>query len=349
MRRWLLLVWVCACHPTQEAEPERKVAVHCVALVPTTVHETLMVRGRIEPPPGGDLVVASQVPGRIDSVVVREGQHVARGDEIASINDVPPRDALRQAEASLAQTKAAEMNTQVTLERVKVLVDKGIAAKQELDDAIAHEDQAKANVAAAEAALHLARTTLGRVSVRSSFDGVITRIFRGPGALVDGSAQTPIAELAAQGVELVADVTERELLRVAVNAHARVSFPSGAPDTTGTVRTRSSALDPATGLGVVRITLDDVKAPIGAFGHATLDVADREGVPVVPATAVRGALGDGAEVVRCVDGKADVVRVGVGYRDDKSIEITSGLAKADRVAVDHVLGLGTGTELEEAP
>jgi RND family efflux transporter MFP subunit len=355
MRRALALaiaaLAAASCHRgAGEAEAPRSVEVHCLAPKPTAIDETLLLRGRLEPPPGGDLPVASQVAGRVDSLAVHEGQRVAAGDEIAFVDDQPSRDSARQADAAVTQAKAASENAKATLARIELLVQKGIAAKQELDDARARADAAKASVSSAIAASNSAHLTLRRVSVRSSFAGVITRIFRGPGAIVDGTAQTPIAQLAAEGgVELVADVTERDLLRLAPAQPAIVTFPAGSPQATGTVRTRASALDPTTGLGVVRIGVDHTDAPIGAFGRAIVTVAHRKDVPLLPVSALRRPVGDGAEVVRCdPDGKAEVVPVEVGWRDDVSVEIRSGLGPHDRVAVDHVLGLETGTPIAEA-
>ncbi|MGH7296832.1 MAG: biotin/lipoyl-binding protein, partial [Polyangiaceae bacterium] len=56
-----------------------------------------MLEGRIAAPPGGDLPVASQVPGRIDTVSVREGDHLTAGALVATIDGGASRDALQQA------------------------------------------------------------------------------------------------------------------------------------------------------------------------------------------------------------------------------------------------------------
>jgi RND family efflux transporter MFP subunit len=307
------------------------------------------LRGRIAAPPGGDLPVASQVPGRVVEVLAHEGDHITAGAIIATIDDSATRGALRQAEASLVQAKSAAANADSALVRTRQLVDKGIAAKQELDDAIARADQAHAAVNAAIAAADLARRTLGRVQVRSTFEGVVTRVWRGPGALVDGTAATPIVQLAAiASAELVADATERQLLDVAPGQPASILLTTGGEPISGTVRARSSALDPATGLGAVRVAVDP-KAPVvlGAFGTVVLKVGERRGVLVVPSAAVRGAIADGVQVVVCKDGKAELRATHVGWRDDTRVEIIDGILEGERVAVDHVLGLQTGSPIVE--
>lgn len=340
-----------ACHQPQESEPELKVTVHCVSPVRQGIDEALELRGHLEPPPGGDLPLASQVAGRIVEVLVHEGQSVKSGDVVASVDDLASRDAVRQADASLAQARAAELNSKATLERTQALVNRGIAARQELDDATARAETEKQSVAAAEAALDLARRTLGRVQVRVAFGGVVTRVWRGPGALVDATAATPIAQIAAaSGAEFVADATAGDLVRIESGRRAQVSIVPGATPLIGVVRTVSSALDAATGLGVVRVSLSEVPPglPMGIQGRVTISTGHRDAV-LVPLEALRGAVADGAEVVVCTPQGASVRSVKVGYRDDHRFEVTAGLAPNERLAVDHVLGLETGTALVQAP
>ena len=69
----LVLVAASGCkRPAGDAAHEgpTSVEVHCVEPTRQTVEETTALRGRIEPPPGGDLSVASQVGGRVVAVSV---------------------------------------------------------------------------------------------------------------------------------------------------------------------------------------------------------------------------------------------------------------------------------------
>jgi RND family efflux transporter MFP subunit len=336
-------------HAATEHEEAIPVEVKCVTVAKQAITRTQVLRGRVAAPPGGDLPVASQVQGRIVQVLVHEGDRIAPGAVIAAVDEGASRDALRQAEAALVQAKAAEANADATLERTKQLVARGIAAKQELDDATARADQAHAGVNSAVAASDLARRTLGRVQVRSTFEGVVTRVWRGAGALVDGTAATPIVQLAASMLaEFDVDATERQLADIEAGQAAKVALDTGAA-LDGTVRARSTALDPATGLGFVRIAIEaNGPVTLGAFGRATVELGTREGALVVPSEAMRGAVADGAEVVVCKEGKADVRTVKVGWRDDDHVEVVEGLAEGERIAVEHVLGLETGAPIVEA-
>ncbi len=215
---------------------------------------------------------------------------------------------------------------------------------------MARADQAQAAVNAAVAAADLSRRTLGRVQVRSSFEGIVTRVWRGAGALVDGTAATPIAQLAATSLaEFDADATQRQLGGIAPGQTASVDLSTGGGTIAGSVRARASALDPATGLGLVRLAIEAKPPPtLGVFGVATVHVGRRDGILVIPATAVRGAVADGAEVAICKDGKAQLRSLRIGWRDDDRVEVTEGLVEGERVAVDHVLGLESDSPIAEA-
>ncbi len=339
-----------ACHRAAPADHEQPspVAVRCVPAQRSSIDTVEMLRGRVAAPPGGDLPVASQVAGRVLEVLVHEGDHLAAGALVASIDGSTSRDALRQADAAVAQAKSALANADTTLERTRQLVTRGIAAKQELDDAAARADQARASVASAVAAFDLARRTLGRVQVRSTFAGTVTRVWRGSGALVDGTAATPIVQLAASEIaEFDADATERQLLGITAGQPARVALATGGDEVAGTVRARSTALDPTTGLGLVRIAVESgASTTLGAFGKVNVTTGTLEGL-IVPSSAIRGAVSDGAELVVCRGDQAEVRAIRVGWRDDTRVQVASGLAEGERFAVDHVLGLSTGTPIAE--
>jgi hypothetical protein len=192
------------------------------------------------------------------------------------------------------------------------------------------------------------------VQVRSGLAGVVTRVFRGPGALVDGTAATPVLQLAStSAAELVCDVTQRELLVIAEGQPAKgaLAGPNG-PPIEGAVRARPRALDATTGLGAVRIALTSQGAdalPVGAFARVTVSTGKHDAPVVIPAAALRGAVADGAEVAVCAGDKAALKTVKVGWRDDTKVEITAGLAPTDSVAIDHVLALEDGAAIKVVP
>jgi HlyD family secretion protein len=345
-----VLLASCGCRRDSGEPGPEPVQVHCVRPARGAIDETLSLRGRVEPPPGNSLSVASQVPGRVVRLIAREGQHIGAGEIVAIVDGVSARDGLRQADAAAAQAKVAAANADATLARIRALVARGIAARQELEDAQAKADTAHAGVEASAATSDLAKRTLGRVQVRSTLAGVVTRVLRGAGALVDGTAATPIVELASSAaLEFVGVATQADLGRLRPGQAATGEIFGAETKVTGAVRMLPSALDPVTGLGVVRIALEPgpVLNLVGAYGRMFVTTRQHDKALLLPAGALRGAVSDGAEVIVCKDGKAHVRGIGVGIHDSKNVEVLSGLDENETVALDHVLGLDEGTPVRE--
>jgi cobalt-zinc-cadmium efflux system membrane fusion protein len=181
----------------------------------------------------------------------------------------------------------------------------------------------------------------------------VTRVFRGAGALVDGTAATPVLQLAATSVaEFVADVTQRDLVVLAEGQPARGVLAGSGAAIEGAVRSRPRALDPATGLGTVRITLTSAGAdqiPVGAFARVTVVLGRHDAPIVIPVAALRGAAADGGEVAVCAGEKAALHVVKLGKRDASRVEILDGISAVDSVAIDHVLALEDDTPIQRVP
>src|SRR5207247_6223800 len=137
--------------------------------------------------------------------------------------------------------------------------------------------------------------------------------------------------------ELDADATAAQLIGLTEGKPATIALSTGGEALKGIVRARGTALDPASGLGLVRIGLEGATRPtLGTFGTAVIDVERRDNVLVIPVSAMRGASLDGAEVVLCKGTEAEIRSVRVGWRNDERVEIAGGLGDGERVAIDHV-------------
>jgi RND family efflux transporter MFP subunit len=349
----LSLGWGCARH---EAEaPAAKRQVRCAPVESAEVTDAIELRGTVSPLPDRDAQIAPQVAGRIMQLLVREGDKVAAGQPVARIDNAPLIDQASEAEAALAKTHAERRNAEATRVRVERVFEHGIAARQEVDDATTRADTAHAAESEAEGAAKRAHRQVERATVRSPLAGVVVRILRRSGELVDGTPATPIVEVADPSrLELVSNATASDLVRLAKTATADVTV-AALPGTawSGAVSAVSPAVDRATGLGTVRIAIDlgaGPRPPIGVLGTARVHVGQARKAQVVPRPALRGGVGADAEVVACgVDGVAHVRRVrrGVSVGDKLEVEGLSpgDLSSSDRVALDPI-GLTDGEAIE---
>jgi RND family efflux transporter MFP subunit len=350
MRRSLLLLALLACRhgggDDDDDEPA-PAAVTCVPAVAATIEDTIEVTGVIAPPPLLDAVVSSPIAGRVAKVAVEEGDHVAAGQLLAVIEDPALPAGSLEAKAAVESAKAQKLAADQEVARQQRLVTSGIGARKDLDDARAKLAAAAAELAAAQARAGLAGAQLARREIRSPRAGVVLHLQRKVGETVDGTAATPIAEVAdISTLELHAQVPPAQLapLRDGMTATVHVI---GIPDVlAGTVVRVAPAVDAATMLGLVRVALrtsENVK--VGTAATGAIAIATRPGLRV-PASALRRSLVGEDEVVVCAGSAASVRKVTVGNRGEQGVELKDGVKPGESVVVDHVLGLQDGQVLE---
>lgn len=347
------IVALVACNHAPPAREPPKVRVTCVRALAETWTDRVDLRGLVSAAPDKHALVSAQVAGRITSLVVQEGDQIAHGGIIAEIEHAPLEDVLVQSEAQVAGTDIAVKNAEVARARAEHLVETGVGARQQLDDANARYQTALSAATAARAAAALSRRNVSRTSISSPIDGVVVRILRRPGEVVDGTVTTPVAEIAdPTALELTASSEAADIVRLARGQHADVRFVIlGDAGVDGEVRAVAPAVDPMTGLGAVRLTLmpKTTRLPMGVFGEASIAVGTRENVVTLPAAALRTGADGKPEAVVCDGGKAKVRPLHVGGRSHERVEIIEGVAAGELVVADAALGLEDGAAIEIVP
>ncbi|MGM9512739.1 efflux RND transporter periplasmic adaptor subunit [Roseateles sp. DB2] len=154
--------------------------------------------------------VRSPVVGLLESVHVRRGQSVRRGELLVTIESSVEASAATaaqykaQATGALAQAQAKVNATRAKAQRMEELFAEEFVSAQARDDAVAEFKQAQTELQVAQENGELARLDarqavdqLQRRTLRSPFDGVVMDQFLFPGALVDSSdGKKPILKLA---------------------------------------------------------------------------------------------------------------------------------------------------------
>ena len=352
-------------HGETGSEPGRGKQVRCAPAQARQLQDTIEIHGTIAPLPDRDALIAAQVPGRILRVLVREGDRIVRGQALARIDDAALHDQAKQAEAQLAKARAESTLAGSSRARTERLFERGIAARQELDEAVARLSTAEATLAEARASAEIINRQLNRAVVSSPLAGVVLRVFRKSGELVDGTGATPIVEVGDPSrLELVGTATAADLVQSRVGAPASIEVSELAKlHLKGVVAAVSPAIDRVTGLGVVRVSLtmnEGVTPPVGITATARLQVGPGRQATVIPSQALRAAIGSRAEVVICgADRHAHVTAVSRGKTTEAVTELTPGGAGAGAtatpispgtmIAIEPVLGIDDGDLIEVVP
>ncbi len=325
------------------------------------VADAIIVAGPLDPPPGRDVKLGALVIGRISQILVAEGDRVEAGQLLAQIETTPLRDGVNQARAALAQAKAQNANAAGRWDRTLKLFDAGIAAGQEVDDAMSQSVAARSAVRTSEAALSTAENMLRRSELRAPFAGLVAHIFAAPGEPVDGTGK-PIVEVAdTSALELRGGLAAGQVERIRPHQPAEVRVDGlGNRAFPGEVFAVSPVIDPVTGVATVRIRVNNPDGTLkgGTLGRAKIIAAlhrhvlatPREAlIPLDHSTVIASQAGSAARsfaVERVVNGEAQRQPVGLGAMDEQWVEVTSGLQEGDLVIVQGAYALPDGTRVQ---
>jgi HlyD family secretion protein len=268
--------------------------------------------------------------------------------------------ALSVAEANLARARGDLGHAEAELERNRALTERGVMARQMLEDAQVARDVAASAVAAAQSAVDLQKATVQRmqaqlvepdsqpqrddaccVDVLAPQSGTVLSVENLSERLVlAGTALLTIGDLA--DLEIEVDLLSSDAVRIAPGARAFVERWGGDE----VLEARVRQIDPSgftkvSALGIeeqrVRLRLDIVTPLNRRRGlgdqyrvFLRLVVWEADGVLQIPVSALFRSDG-GWAVFRKVDGRAVLTPVEIGRQTTLDAQVLSGLAEGDRV------------------
>jgi membrane fusion protein (multidrug efflux system) len=296
-----------------------------------------------------DVEIRARVEGFLETMSFREGSFVSKGALLYEIDRQPLEATLAEARAGQATAEARLEKTNNDVNRYKPLAAKQAVSQQELDNAVAAQDAATSEVAAAKAAVQKASLDLGYVRVTSPIDGLVGTTQVKPGNLVgrgDNTLLTTVSQI--DPILFRAGVTEADYLRIARRYPTKIgavpeakgiklTLADGTPHPqTGSINNVDRAVDPTTGTLGVQFEFpnpDKVLRP-GQFGRATVLIDTKPGALLIPQRAVQEL--QGIYSVAVVDGGNKVAfrNVKVGPKVDALWVIEDGVREGDRVVVE---------------
>ncbi|MFJ1229342.1 efflux RND transporter periplasmic adaptor subunit [Yersinia proxima] len=336
-----------------------------------TLEQTVLADGTIKAQK--QVTVGAQVSGQIKALHVTLGQQVQKGQLVAEIDDLTQQNALKDAEEALknvlaqrAAKVAMQKNNQLTYQRQREILAKGLgvradfdSAKATLDSTQAEIDALDAQIAQAEIAVSTARLNLGYTKITSPISGTVVAIPVEEGQTVNAVQSAPtiikVAQLDTMTVE--AQISEADVVKVKVgmpvfftilgepekrfSATLRAIEP--APDsindeTTTSTSSSSSSSSSSTTTAIYYNGLFDVANPDGALrismtAQVYIVLSKAEDAIVIPATALENDKGRYRVQVVDDKGKVSTREVTVGLNNNVDAQILSGLQAGEQVIV----------------
>ncbi len=125
-----------------------------------------------------------RVLGRVETMPFQEGDLVAPGVVVATLEKQPYEDLVAQAVATVESSRISLENAERIYKRRTELIDDGSISKEDFEDALTTKQVNEANLKQAEAALGVALKNYKDIEVRAPAEGVILTRIREPGTVV---------------------------------------------------------------------------------------------------------------------------------------------------------------------
>jgi multidrug efflux system membrane fusion protein len=289
------------------------------------------------------VTIRTQVDGRLDQVLFKEGQAVRAGQVLAQIDPRPYQIQLLQAEGALARDQAQLDNARLNVARDRQLIADKLIAPQQLDTDQAAAAQLEGVVRIDQAAIQSARLNLDFARITSPIDGVTGVRLVDQGNFVratDAGGLVVVTEL--DPVAVIFSLPQDDLLRVSgqmslselpVEAFARDGTTLLG---TGKLAVIDNQINQATSTLRLKATMPNPKRLLwpNQFVKARLLLSTRRGALVIPTSAVQ--RGPSGTFVYVVD-QAQVVAVRpvqVAPPQGELSVVEKGLEAGERVVAD---------------
>jgi len=139
-----------------------------------------------------EVEIRARVTGIIERRLYNEGEAVAAGKVLFTIDPAQYELAVQQARAALVQERVRRDLAQSEAQRLQPLADEKAISRRELDQAVATEKQAVAAIASAEAKLKEAELNLSYTRVVAPIGGITGRAQRSEGSLVTANTESSL-------------------------------------------------------------------------------------------------------------------------------------------------------------
>ncbi|QGY39759.1 efflux RND transporter periplasmic adaptor subunit [Pseudodesulfovibrio cashew] len=187
------------------------------------VSRILEATGIVKAQVGAQVKIGARATGVLDSVPVKVGDAVRKGDLIAEIDSRELRARIAEARANLRLEEAKLTYMEKSLPRKRTLVQKKLEAQDSLDQAYQDTEMARYAVASSRAKLRTLEVQLSYTKIYSPIDGVVSQVAAQEGeTIVSGlSVSNLITVLDPARLEMWIYIDETDVGRVSVGLPVR--------------------------------------------------------------------------------------------------------------------------------
>lgn len=315
---------------TAEVDRSPAISVNVTQPVMNTDH-SISVSGQIESAQSAS--ISTRVMGYITNIKVKVGDHVQKGQLLATINSEDIIAKRSQADAMLNSAKASLASAEKDYKRFSNLFKQKSATAKELDNVTLQYESSKAAVQAASQMRAETNSMLAYTNLIAPFSGVVSQKLADAGSMANPGMPILVLEQGSN-LRVSAVIPETEIHRIKINATANISIASANKTFYGTVTEISPSSMATGGQFLVKLSLpQDAQKELNAGQYAnvsikaeTLSPGNTTEMILIPSTAIHHVGQLNALYTIGNNDKALLRYVRLGKTFGDNVEVLSGLA-----------------------
>lgn len=296
-----------------------------------TIYPVLSFAGNLDPV--WQAKIAPKLAGRIQNILVNEGDYVESGRILAILESSEISATTSALRGSVYDAKASFEQAETTLSRNQRLFDQGAVSQQELDNARFARDIAAGKLANAEGSYDNSNAKMDGTNVKAPHAGYIVKRYYQEGYYANiGDALFNLADISTLLVKI--NIPEGQISSVNVGSLAEIEIPSmPGKKFTGEVTKIAAVADAPerTFAAEVSIPNNDEVLKGGIYANVSIKAQPKENALIVPQSAI--VMREDQRTVFVVDKDNFVQRkvLTTGYIGDGIVEVLGGLDENERV------------------
>jgi RND family efflux transporter MFP subunit len=290
--------------------------------------------------------IAPEASGRVGRILKKQGDRVAAGELLATLDMTSLELQQKQARAAVAVAETAFQNARLNEERMRKLFASQAVSSMQYENATLARDAADTQLKSAKATLDLVDYTVRQSNMRAPFAGIIAAKNMEEGDMINpmmGMGQSILTLMDLSRVKVTVDAPAEEIEKIRIGQKCLVKISSRPGETfAGEVYSKNLAADPLSKTFKVEIKIDnpEMKIKAGVYADISIEYLRRENISLLPLSAL---LAGDREVLVNENGVARKRAVTIGERNGTRFEVTSGLRPDERVIVEGNYDLKDGT------